>query len=385
MKVRVPDYYSKFKCIADKCEDTCCAGWEIVIDEETYDIYKNVKGSFGKRLKDEIVEDEGEKIFTLKGNNCAFLNKNKMCDIYTELGEDALCYTCQQFPRYTEEYGSIREVGISLSCPEAARIILNDTDTVEFEVSEDDEMVTAYNDISYEMFMQLMSARDITYEIIQNRSIDIAYRMAIVLNFAEEIQDKIDSNKVSEIAELRKKYSDADYLKSMLDKMKSRNSNGKTKYENIIEYFEEYKKLEHINEKWPIVINEAVTNLNQKTSFEDYLKEHELFNKHHKNDDIEYEQLMVYFIFRYFMKSVFDYDVIAKVKFAVVSYIMIKELDVMRFIQNEFKFSKDDQVDIMHMYSKDIEHCEENMEELEKILDEYEKFNLDNLLIMLLN
>ena len=203
MKIRVPDYYNKFKCIADKCEDTCCAGWEIVIDEETYDIYKNVKGSFGKRLKDEIVEDEGEKIFALKGNNCAFLNKNKMCDIYTELGEDALCYTCQQFPRYTEEYGSIREVGISLSCPEATRIILNDTDTVEFEVSEDDEMVTAYNDISYEMFIQLMSARDIIYGIIQNRSIDITYRMAIVLNFAEEIQDKIDSNKVSDIAELR--------------------------------------------------------------------------------------------------------------------------------------------------------------------------------------
>ncbi len=39
MKIRVPKYLNKFKCIADKCEDTCCAGWEIVIDEETYDYF----------------------------------------------------------------------------------------------------------------------------------------------------------------------------------------------------------------------------------------------------------------------------------------------------------------------------------------------------------
>ena len=30
----VPDYYKKFSCIADKCPDTCCAGWEIVVDDE---------------------------------------------------------------------------------------------------------------------------------------------------------------------------------------------------------------------------------------------------------------------------------------------------------------------------------------------------------------
>ena len=44
MKIRVPEYFKDFKCIASKCEDTCCAGWGIVIDDATYDRYKNVQG-----------------------------------------------------------------------------------------------------------------------------------------------------------------------------------------------------------------------------------------------------------------------------------------------------------------------------------------------------
>ncbi len=78
MKIRVPKYLNKFKCIADKCEDTCCAGWEIVIDKETYDYYENLSGSFGERLRSEIVNDGEDNIFVLKKGNCAFLNENKL-------------------------------------------------------------------------------------------------------------------------------------------------------------------------------------------------------------------------------------------------------------------------------------------------------------------
>ena len=77
MKIRVPEYFKDFKCIASKCEDTCCAGWGIVIDDATYDRYKNVQGEFGDRLRSEIVHEAGENIFVLKGNNCPFLNEEK--------------------------------------------------------------------------------------------------------------------------------------------------------------------------------------------------------------------------------------------------------------------------------------------------------------------
>ena len=148
MKVRVPNYFNEFKCIASECEDTCCAGWEIVIDDETYKRYENVEGEFGEILRSKIVKSDGENIFLLNNGNCSFLNEKKMCEIYINLGEDHLCYTCQQFPRYTEEFLDLKEVGLSLSCPEAARIILRKAENTTFNLSEE---VNCENEIKEEL------------------------------------------------------------------------------------------------------------------------------------------------------------------------------------------------------------------------------------------
>ena len=51
VKLRVPNFYNSFHCIADRCKDSCCIGWEIDIDEDTYDYYQQVDGEFGKRLR----------------------------------------------------------------------------------------------------------------------------------------------------------------------------------------------------------------------------------------------------------------------------------------------------------------------------------------------
>ena len=42
MLITVPDYYDEFQCIAGECEDTCCVGWQIVIDETSKKKYKNI-------------------------------------------------------------------------------------------------------------------------------------------------------------------------------------------------------------------------------------------------------------------------------------------------------------------------------------------------------
>ena len=48
MLYTIPDYYHEFSCIAGECEDTCCAGWQIVADEAALKKYKKVTGSFRK-------------------------------------------------------------------------------------------------------------------------------------------------------------------------------------------------------------------------------------------------------------------------------------------------------------------------------------------------
>ena len=198
MKTIVPHYYKDFKCAASKCTDTCCVGWEIIIDDETYKHYNNVCGEFGERLKSNLtLYEDGEPGFVLQNDNCPFLNKNNLCDIYTELGEDCLCYTCKTYPRFIEEYSNLREIGISLSCPEAARLILLDSKPVTFEVSEDYEMVSTYDDINFDISVQIISARKMALDILQNRSISLNHRIALLINFAHDIQEEINENNLS--------------------------------------------------------------------------------------------------------------------------------------------------------------------------------------------
>ena len=387
MKTRFPDYFKKFKCIASECEDTCCAGWEIVIDDETYSYYNSVKGKFGERLKNEIILDEDEEnIFVLKGNRCSFLNKDNMCDIYRELGEEYLCYTCKEYPRFTEEFGSLREIGLSLSCPEAARIILRSPEATRFEITEDDDMVNVYNDISYDIFIQILTSRKVIMNIIQNRSIKLNNRISIILSFAQEIQKKIDENKIKEIEHVRKKYSDDNFLKTYINKLNKFKNQNEIKYDIIHTYFNIYKDIDHINDLCPKILNETIRYFyGNGFNCDFYVEKHEKFTSYYRDKEYEYEHLVVYFIFRYFMKGVYDYDVLAKVKLAIVSMIIIKELDIVRWIKNGNEFDFDDQIDLVKMYSKDIEHSEENLELLYEIFETNEVFNLKNLLVVINN
>jgi lysine-N-methylase len=385
MKIRVPDYLKEFKCIASECEDTCCAGWEIVIDDESYNKYQRAEGAFGQRLRSEIVHREGENIFVLKGNNCPFLNESKMCDIYTSIGEDSLCYTCKQYPRYMEEFGNLREVGISLSCPEAARIILRDNKKVEFEVSEIEEEIASYNDIDAMVFIYLLQCRKIVIDILQNHHIKLDHRASLVLKFTDEVQKAIDEDNIQEIKAVMEKYLKKDFIKDAINSLDKYKGKGSVKYHSLHEFFKVFKELKHINPNDPLGLDNVLRYFwNSDSDEEFYLDKHKQFNEFYEDKMYKFENLLVYFIFRYFMKAVFDYDVAAKVNTTVVSYLMIKELFVFRWMENG-EFTDEDAVDIMHMYSKDIEHLEENIENLSELFKTNHVFKLDELLSILMN
>lgn len=385
MKIRVPEYFKDFKCIASKCEDTCCAGWGIVIDDVTYDRYKNVQGKFGERLRSEIVHEAGENIFVLKGNNCPFLNKEKTCDIYINIGEENLCYTCQQYPRYTEEFGSLREIGISLSCPEAARIMLNNDKKVTFELSENEEVVSSYNDINAQLFIELLQSRNIVMDMLQHRDIDLRKRVALALLFVDEIQEKIDESEIKEIKYVREKYSDKFFLEELLEKLEEYKDNEGIKYDNIQEYFNVFRDLKHITPNDPLGLNDVVRYFWQADEDEElYILKHKQFVEYYEDKIYKFENILVYFVFRYFMKAVFDYDALAKIKTAIISYMMIRELAVVRYIENN-EFTDEDMVDIAHTYSKDIEHLEENIEALAELFETNEVFDIEEMVMALMN
>ena len=102
MEYRFPYYFEDFCCTAAECEDTCCAGWAIMIDDESLKKYEKMDGAFGNRLRNSIDWKEGS--FLQYNKRCAFLNEDNLCDIHIEAGEGMLCDTCKNYPRHMEEY-----------------------------------------------------------------------------------------------------------------------------------------------------------------------------------------------------------------------------------------------------------------------------------------
>lgn len=409
MKVRVPNYFNEFKCIASECEDTCCAGWEIVIDDETHKRYENVEGEFGEILRSKIVKSDGENIFLLNNGNCSFLNEKKMCEIYINLGEDHLCYTCQQFPRYTEEFLDLKEVGLSLSCPEAARIILRKAENTTFNLSEEDncenEMqeddlslsceninssncdlckssnlknsenskcfnlsesenrecfdlknsedsecnnseVESFTDdedcfdegIDEEVLSEFLECRNIVFNIIERNDLDLGIKAALALEFVKEVQNKIDLGDMDEIPELMEEYRDENFINTLVKGLEGFKGKESIKHKNLCEYLKIYKSIKHINSNDPLGLEKALKYFEGNEEF--YLRKHKEFNEYYKENLYKFKNIFVYFIFRYFMKAIFDYDVSAKIKLAIISTLMIKELAVVRFIENNNEFTE---------------------------------------------
>lgn len=347
-----PSYYKKFACIADKCPDTCCAGWEIVVDTESLEHYKNLSESYGEKIRSLIaVDGDGDSIFSPRNNRCPFLLENGLCEMYINLGHDALCRTCRQFPRHITYFGARVETGISLSCPEAARLIMDSPDPIAFETEEIHGSILP-TAIDPEMYFTLFEARKTAINIIQNRIFSIERRICAFLLFSREISPLIRKKRFKEAREICK----SDFLCSQKpDFSKSRAKRALQKY------FDDFKSLEMLDPAWASSLKEAENaRFPEADGFE-----------------WEYEHLMIYFVFRYFMTAVFDGDLLTKAKFAAVSFIVIRRL------QAGCPGEKIARVRAMQKYSKEVEHSAQNMEFLRLSMKKSRFYSVENLINIL--
>lgn len=125
MLIREPDFYRAFSCIAGLCPDSCCKEWDVAVDEEKAAFYRALPGALGDKLRKALMDEDGTTYLTLEQGRCPMWREDGLCRIQAELGEDALCKTCREFPRLTHDYGAFVEKGLELSCPEAAHLMLS--------------------------------------------------------------------------------------------------------------------------------------------------------------------------------------------------------------------------------------------------------------------
>ena len=174
MKLFAPKYYKDFVCIADKCKNSCCIGWEIDIDDDTMKKYRSLTHSYAKTIKDSIDVDGTPHFKLLPGDRCPHLNCDGLCKIILSLGEDYLCDICREHPRFYNRTSKGVEVGIGISCEEACRIVLSSDGYGEItEIGDIDltEEGTVYDCLEY---------RDRIYSVLSEESLSLSDKLSAV-------------------------------------------------------------------------------------------------------------------------------------------------------------------------------------------------------------
>ena len=124
MELIYPSYYKTFSCIASACPDSCCHEWDVQVDAASAARWRSMEGDLGDALRTYLYDEDGETYLRNENGRCPMWRADGLCRIQAEQGHDALCQVCQQFPRLRHDYGDFVELGLELSCPEAARLIL---------------------------------------------------------------------------------------------------------------------------------------------------------------------------------------------------------------------------------------------------------------------
>ena len=78
-----------------------------------------------------------------------------------------MCKTCRLYPRHIEEFEGVREISLSVSCPDVARILQNQSEKVRF-LSKENEKEEEYEDFDPFLYSALLDARDVMFELLQN-------------------------------------------------------------------------------------------------------------------------------------------------------------------------------------------------------------------------
>lgn len=309
MLIRYPSYYESFRCLAGRCPDSCCREWDVLIDEETEAKYRSVPGELGRRLAEALRRDEdGSTVIAMVEGKCPLWRSDGLCGVQVALGEQALCRVCRDFPRIRHEFGDFTEYGLELSCPEAARLILSASPVPMFQREVPGGDAAEYDRADMEV---LLRTRDEALEMLSDPSLTVPQALSMLLLYGYHAQAQLDGEDAREF--------DRESAQKLLDGL-----DGTADFASVISMLQ---GLEILTEEW--------TGLLTHPGYPDAWPE-------------EIRALGRYFVSRYWLQAVSDFDLTSRVKFCVLACIVIRSLGG-SLVRTAQLFSKEIENDIDNM------------------------------------
>lgn len=313
MQIRYPAYYRQFTCLAGACPDSCCHEWEVDVDPQAAAFYRQLEGPLGDDLRRVLRDgDDGWASMTITADRrCPMWRRDGLCRIQAALGHDALCATCREFPRLRHDYGDFVELGLELSCPEAARLILS---------APPQAMVTEVHpggpepDYDTRKMELLLASRSQALEILSDPSLAPNHALAVLLLYGYAVQEALDWDEtvdfsretaVTEAAALAREGRLADILAL-------------------------YGELEILTDRWRRLLDS---------------------DPHPAAWTESHRFLARYFVERYWLQAISDGDLVCRVKFLIASCLVIRGLGGRL-------------EETAQLYSKEIENDADNVDAL---------------------
>lgn len=310
MKIFKPAYFDSFRCIADSCPDSCCKEWEVEVDDCSARLYRSLSGSLGDRLRSVLRDDpQWGTVMAIENGRCPMWREDGLCRIQAELGHDALCKTCRDFPRLCHDYGTFQEWGLELSCPEAARLILTAP-----EASFLSKEVPGGDDADYDedAMFTLLQTRITALDILSDSKYTIPQALTLLLYYGYHVQALLDGADIP----------DFNTVSILANAQDFAVPGGE---QTLVDFF---KNLEILTTEW-------LERLTQPLSPTPWTE--------------KFRNLARYFVERYWLQAVSDCDLVSRVKLTVVSCILVRLLG-------------GDLIQTAQLYSKEIENSTENMD-----------------------
>ncbi|MBQ7329705.1 MAG: flagellin lysine-N-methylase [Oscillospiraceae bacterium] len=306
MEVFYPKYYETFSCIAAECPDSCCKEWSVDVDPQAAAFYRQLSGDLGDRLREVLQDTEDGTIMTIENGRCPMWRADGLCRIQAELGHDALCKVCREFPRLTHDYGDFIELGLELSCPEAARIILSGTGNTILS-----RFVPGGEEPEYDSSAMaiLKRTRAEFFTFLETTLLPFPKILTTFLLYAHSVQEELDGGE-----------------KAVL--LPEVSVSGVSAAKDLRPLQDFFLSLEILTPQWKTML-EAPT-----------------VTPYWKNG---HKSLLHYFVLRYWLQAVSDYDIVCRAKFVVAACLLIGGLG-------------GDLVETAQLFSKEIENDPDNVE-----------------------
>lgn len=179
-------------------------GWRVDIDQPTYQKYQTIPAGPLRALIDAsiVVNPQGKEgkkppsfaqVKMPPSLQCPFHNAERLCQIQVEHGEAYLSSTCATFPRNPLTIDHIEESALTLSCPEAARLVLLNPALLaadDLAVHHDTWEENAQGGVQLSTYF--WPIREFTISLVNNRKYPLWQRLFLLGTFSRRLQGIVD-------------------------------------------------------------------------------------------------------------------------------------------------------------------------------------------------